>query len=183
MGAPTPLDVAILAPALVLGLFGIWLGFGRLLVAWPMRWLIPFCAACAVALPTVLYLATSGGMSALHDRSVAAGTAIAGAVSFLVTLVLLTMFMRNLRERVRVWTGGRRIGLAERVLGGVAGIACGLLLVAAPYGVYDSLRRVPDEEPAWGRESFAMPYLRSATEAVRSALATYFPPVPGSPPR
>ena len=181
MGAPTPLDAAILAPALMLGLIGIWLGFGRLLVAWPMRWLIPFCGACSVALPAVLYLASRGDMPALLDRSGVVGTAIAGAVSFLVTLVLLIMFMRNLRERIRVWTDGRRIGLSERVLGGLVGIACGLLLVAVPYGLYDSLRQSPGENPAWERESFTMPYLKSATAAVRSALATYFPPVPDSP--
>ena len=56
MGIPTLLDAALLGPAVVLGLLGLWLGFGRWLVSWPKRWLIPLFGASAAAALAVLYL-------------------------------------------------------------------------------------------------------------------------------
>jgi uncharacterized membrane protein required for colicin V production len=170
VGIPSVLDAIALAPAAILGLLGIWLGFGRSLVAWPMRWLIPLFGACFAALPATLYL---GRMAALRSVSDTAATAAAAAAAFVVTLVLLLMFMRNLRERMTVWTGSRRIGLTERVVGGLFGIACGLTLVAI---VYLPMPSVVGGEPAWARESVLLGYFSSAAGAVDSALSRYLPP-------
>ena len=82
------------------------------------------------------------------------------------------MFMRNLRERMTVWTGGRRIGLAGRVVGGLFGIACGLMLVAI---AYLPMPRVMGGEPAWARESVLLGYFRTAADAVESAVSSYLP--------
>src|SRR5262249_11224366 len=106
MGFPT-LDALALAPAALLGLLGIWLGLGRPVVAWPMRWLIPLFGACAAALPAALYLAANGAIVRLGSLSGAlAGTAVA-AVAFVAVLVLLLMFMSNLQVRMTVWAAQR----------------------------------------------------------------------------
>jgi uncharacterized membrane protein required for colicin V production len=172
MGTPTLLDAGVLAPAAILGLLGVWLGFGRSLVAWPMRWLIPLFGGCAAALPAILYLAGNGAAAELLSLSGTAATAAVGAISFVVTVVLLAMFMDNLRERMTVWTGSRRIGLTERVIGAFFGIACGLLLVAV---AYLPMPRVLGGEPAWARGSVVLPYFRSAAETAYAARCMVLP--------
>lgn len=175
MGFPTLLDTVALAPAALLGLLGLWLGLGRSLVAWPMRWLIPLFGACAAALPAMLYLAANGAMVELLLPFSTLAVGAAGAASFLLMAVLLLMFMSNLRERVAVWTGRRRVGSAERLFGGLFGIACGLLLVALPFGLYQAARPDPRDDPAWMRESVSLPYFRSATDTVRKAASSPWP--------
>jgi hypothetical protein len=170
MEAATVLDIVILAPALILGLIGVWLGLGRSLVAWPMRWLIPLLGACLVALPALVTVA-AGEASAVLDLSGVA--AAAAAVSFLLTGVLLVMFMRNLRERMGVWSGGRRTSLAGRIAGALFGIVLGLLLVAIPCVLYDSLWPSRGAGPAWGDQSLTLPYIRGASQALRTALTEY----------
>jgi hypothetical protein len=183
MGIPSVVDGVVLAPAVILALLGLWLGLGRSLVAWPMRWLIPILGACLAALPAALGLAADGGAAALLGLAGTAAAALSGALAFLVTIVLLWMFMGNLRERVAVWTGSRRTGLPARVLGALFGLAAGVVLVAIPFGVYTSLRPEAGSDPAWAQESVSVAYLRGAAEAVRSVLSEYVPSEPRRPRR
>jgi uncharacterized membrane protein required for colicin V production len=171
MGMPTILDAIALAPAAILGMLGVWLGFARLLVAWPMRWLLPLFGAGAAALLAVLYLVVNSGLAELLYLSGTAGTAAIAAGAFAVTLLLLLMFMSNLRDRVIVWTRGRRTGFVARLLGAVFGIACGLLLVAVPFGLYEVMQPESENDPPWVRESLSRPYFRRAAEAAGSAFS------------
>jgi uncharacterized membrane protein required for colicin V production len=175
MGIPTILDAIALAPAAILGVLGVWLGFARSLVAWPMRWLLPFFGAVAAALLAVLYLIVNGELAGLLYLSGTAGMVAIAAGAFLAALLLLLVFMSNLRDRVTVWTRGRRIGSAERLLGALFGIACGLLLVAVPFGLYEVMRSGPENDPPWFRESLSRPYFRSAAEAAGNALSLVAP--------
>jgi hypothetical protein len=180
MGLATLLDAAILAPAAILGLIGIWLGLGRSLVAWPMRWLIPFFGACLAALPTAFYIAVAGGMAELTSFSgTAVAVVLASAVSAVVTLVLLVMFMGNLRERMAVWAAARRVGRVERIYGGAFGIACGLALVALPLALQEAIWPGASPDRSWARDSVVLPHLRTAAASVRSALLSTLPPPNG----
>jgi uncharacterized membrane protein required for colicin V production len=175
MGMLTILDAIALAPAAILGVLGVWLGFARSLVAWPMRWLLPFLGAGAAALLAVLYLVVNNDLAELLYLSGTAGTAAIAAGAFLVALLLLLMFMSNLRARVAVWTRSRRIGFVGRLLGALFGIACGLLLVSVPFGLYEVMRQESESDPPWIRESLSRPYFRSAAEAAGNALALVAP--------
>jgi hypothetical protein len=84
------------------------------------------------------------------------------------------MFMDNLAGRVAVWTAGRRIGTPERLLGGLCGIACGLL-VAGIAIEHSPIRRATADEPAWVRDSALLPYFRNASAAVENAMALAWP--------
>jgi uncharacterized membrane protein required for colicin V production len=171
MGAPALFDVLVVAPAAVLGLVGLWLGFWRAAVAWPMRWLIPLLGASASALLAVLYMAVNRELVDLVSLSGAVGSAVAAILAFAAALVLIAMFMRNLRERVAVWAGQRRTGLMGRLLGGLLGAACGLVLVALLYGVHDVLRPEIEGDAPWVEGSLTLPYLRGASAAVRGAVS------------
>jgi hypothetical protein len=168
MGTPSLLDALVIAPAAILGLLGVWLGFVRSLAAAPMRWLLPVLGAYVAARPTELYLR---GLSS--PGAVGLGV-VAYAVAFLVPLALLAMFMTNLRSRVAVWTRERRIGLSERALGGLVGIVCGAILIGLVLS-YTPLWRASDGEPAWARGSVVLPYLRSGGAVIEGALRSYLP--------
>jgi hypothetical protein len=161
-----------LAPAAVLALLGLGLGFRRWSASWLMRWLVPlFAASCAAAF-AVLHLIAHREVTDIVDASGPALWTIMAAIAFVGTFLATSMFMANLGERVAVWTAGRRIGLPERVLGGLAGAAFGILLVAIPYLVYEETRPERDGEPAWARESVLLPYARTAHDAAKSALSS-----------
>jgi uncharacterized membrane protein required for colicin V production len=153
---------------------GLWLGFGRSLVAWPMRWLIPLYGACAAALPATLYLAADGATEDLLSVHAAATAALA-LIAFAIALVLLVPFMRNLKERMKVWTASRRVGVVDRMCGAIFGAACALLLAAIPYALYASLQPDPRQHPAWVHESIMVKYLGSVSEAVKNAVSAYLP--------
>ena len=174
MGAATLLDTAIIVPAAVLGLIGLWLGFVRSTVAWPMRWLIPLLGAYAAGRLAEFGLLIAWEMTGLLYL---VGPPVGWAallVTFVATLVPLLMFMDNLISRVAVWTAGRRVGLGERALGGLFGIACALL-VAGIAIEHSPIRRPTADEPAWASGSALLPYFRSASETVENALASAWP--------
>jgi len=187
MRVPTYLDAAAIGLPAVLGLLGAWRGFGWSLASWPIRWLVSFFGACIAAMLAALYLMINRDVAALLYLSGTIGKTVIGVVVFLVTLVMLLMFMSNLRERVIVWIGHRRIGSLERVFGGFLGIACGLLLVvwlvAIPHMLYESMRPDRDNHPPWIRESLSLPYIQRAGEAMKSALSIYLPSSTGKPQR
>jgi membrane protein required for colicin V production len=183
MGIPTLVDAVALAPAAALGLVGVWLGFKRSLVSWPMRWLLPLFGAGGAALLAVLYLIVNGELAGLLYLSGTVGRIAVAAAAFLVTLWLQLTFMSNLKERVAVWTLGRRVGSVDRAFGAVFGMACGALLVAVPYTLYESMRPDPDSDPPSVRESLSLPYLRSAADAMRRVASPYWPTPDGQPRR
>ena len=167
---PTLLDAAVVAPAALLGLLGLWLGFARSSVAWPMRWLLPLLAAYALGRLAEISLLVLWEMADLVRFVGPPVTWVAFIVALLAALVPLLMFMDNLAARVAAWTAGRRVAPGERVLGGLFGMACSLILAAVAIG-HAPIRRAMPDEPAWVRASVLLPYFRSASEAVESALS------------
>jgi len=171
MGISTPLDTAVVALVAILGLLGFWLGFVRSLVAWPMRWLLPVLGAYAAGRLAEIALLIVWEVAELSRWVGPPVTWAAFAVACAAALVPLLMFMDNLIARVAVWTAGRRVALAERVLGGLVGVACSLVLVAVAIE-HAPIRRAAADEPAWVRTSVLLPYFRGASETVESALSS-----------
>ena len=167
---PTLLDAAVVVPAAMLGLLGLWLGFARSSVAWPMRWLLALLGAYAAGRLAEIGLLILWEVAELSYWVGPPVTWVAFVVAFLAALVPLLTFMDNLMDRVAVWTAQRRIALGERVLGGFFGIACCLVLAAVAIE-HAPIRRAMPDEPAWVRASVLLPYFRSASEATESALS------------
>jgi hypothetical protein len=175
MGSLTLFDALVVAPAAALGLAGLWLGFWRAAAAWPIRWLIPLFGASIAALLATLYMAVNRDFAALLYLSGSVGTVVVATIAFVAVLALLIVFMRNLRERVAVWTSQRRVGVVDRLSGGLLGIACGLTLVALLYGMHDALQPEIDGDAPWADGSVSLPYLRSASASVKGAVSEYLP--------
>jgi hypothetical protein len=181
MGVATYFDAAAVAVPVVLGLLGAWQGLRRSLVSWPNRWLLPIVGASAAAMLGALHVLLHWELAAFVYLASAVGVSLVAAIAFLITLVMLVMFLGNLKERVVVWIGGGRIGSVERVFGGFLGIGCGVALVAIPYMLFALIWPDRDDGPGWLRESLSLAYFRSADEAARSALSPYLPPPAGQP--
>jgi hypothetical protein len=179
MDAATFFDAAVIAPAAILGLLGLWLGFVRSSAAWPMRWLVPLLGAYAAGKLAELGLLIVWEIAEARSFVGPPVGWAAFVVAFLATLVPLLMFMDNLVGRVAVWTARRRVEVGERVLGGLCGIACGLVLAGIAIE-HSPIRRATADEPAWARESLLLPYFRSASEAVENAVALAWPLATGT---
>jgi uncharacterized membrane protein required for colicin V production len=175
MGVPTLLDAAVVAPAVLLGLLGLWRGFVRSMVAWPMRWVLPLLAAYGAGKLAEIGLLLVWEMAELSRLVGPPVPWVTLLVVFVATLVPLLMFMDNLIDRVKVWTAERRIALGERVLGALLGMACGLVVAAAAIELAP-IRRATADEPAWVHTSVLLPYFRGASEAVESALSLAWRP-------
>ena len=182
MMAPALLDAAAIGLPALLGLVGAWCGFRRAMVAWPVRWLLTAFAASAAAALAVLHLVVHWELAGFAYLANVAGMTVVAAIVFLATFVPLAMFMGNLKERIAVWTSHARVGATERLLGCVFGMAFGLVLIAAPFTLYELLRPDPGSDPPWARDSLSLPYFRSAAEAAKSALFSFLPPASGQPP-
>jgi uncharacterized membrane protein required for colicin V production len=167
---PTLLDAAVIAPAVVLGLLGLWLGFARSSVAWPMRWLLPLLGAYLVGRVAEIGLLIVWEIAELSRLLGPPITWVTFIVALLAAVVPLLMFMDNLAARVAFWTAGRRVAPGGRMLGGLFGVACGLILVAVAIE-HTPLRRATADEPAWARTSVLLPWLSGASEAAESALS------------
>ena len=127
----------------------------------------------AAGLAAALYLAVNRELAALLYLSGPVATSAICAAAFLAVLAPLAMFMANLRERVMVWTAGRRTGPAGRLFGALCGMLCGAVLVAIPCLLYDSIRPERSDDPGWARESLVLPYLRGASETVQGAVSAF----------
>jgi hypothetical protein len=135
-----------------------------------MRWLLPLLGAYAAGRLAEVSLLIVWGIAGTRLLLGPAVTYPAFIVAFLATLFPLLMFMGNLSARVAVWTANRRIGPGERIPGGLLGIACGLILVAAAIDL-TPIRRAQESEPAWLGGSALLPYFRSLSEALERTLS------------
>jgi Colicin V production protein len=173
------LDAAALGVSTVLGLLGAWLGASRFLVLRPIRWLAAGLGASIAALLVALYLVINRDALGLLYLSGTAATFIISVAAFLIVLPLLLMFMGNFGERVKVWTGGRRIGPVQRTFGGLLGILCGVVLTAISYLLYEGMRPDPGDDPPWLGESRLLPYFKDAAGAAKKAASPFLPSAGG----
>jgi hypothetical protein len=58
------------------------------------------------------------------------------------------------------------------VFGALYGMLCGIVLVAIPCLLYDSIRPASNDDPGWAKDSLVLPYFRGASETVRGAVSS-----------
>ena len=146
----SPLDLAVIAALVIAGLLGLWLGVVRVLLGIG-SWI-------GAALLTVYGLPLLRPTARGWIESPFLADLAAGAVVFLVGLVILTILTHLIAERVR----GSALGAVDRSVGLVVGLALGIVIASGGFLVVERLLVDPDrssERPDWIRGSRTAPLL------------------------
>jgi uncharacterized membrane protein required for colicin V production len=175
----TYLDVALAAVLFIFGLLGMRRGLRVALVSWPIRWLVSLFGAYVALIFVVLQLGHHRELAEQLGASDRNGAMFVAAITFFAVLVALLLVMRSVRRRVLNWVEGRPIGMIDRGLGGVFGMACGLVLivwlVVVPYMQYRLIRPDTGMHPAWLRNAKSLPYIEAAAGSLLQWFSRYIP--------
>jgi membrane protein required for colicin V production len=181
IGPLTYLDAALIAVALISGLLAMYRGLTRELLS-IVSWAV---AALAVLYFVLNHKKFAEDMAAQMGTQVAIAQIAIGAVIFLIVLIIVHLITSRISDVIL----DSSVGMIDRVLGLLFGIARGFILVVIPYMFYESFIPEPANQQAWIRDAKSQPYLKSTGDAIRSTLETHMPssltnpaPAPASPP-
>ena len=167
IGPLTYLDAAVLAVCFISALLAMYRGLTRELMS-----ILSWIAAAGATLYFVLnYKKVAEDMAAQMNTQVAVAQIAIGAVIFLIVLIIVHLITSRISDAIL----DSSVGMIDRILGFVFGLARGFLLVVIPYMFYASF--VPDEQNhlPWVRDGLSTPYIRSTGNVIRGTLETYMP--------
>jgi membrane protein required for colicin V production len=161
--SPTILDVALLVVALISGLLAMYRGLSREILS-----IASWVAAAAAAAWFAIYQRPAAESIALQlgIPSVQIAQIGAGALIFLVTLIIVHL----ITSRISDFVLDSRIGMIDRVLGFVFGLARAFVLALIPYMGLAAAVEKPDQHPEWVRNAWSMAYIRPAGDSLSTFL-------------
>jgi membrane protein required for colicin V production len=167
IGPLSYLDAALIAVAFISGLLAMYRGIVREVLS-ILSWIV---AAGATLYFVLNYKKVAEDMAQQMGTQVAVAQIAIGAVIFLIVLIIVHL----LTARISDWTLESRVGMIDRILGFIFGVARGFLLIVIPYMFYESF--IPDQNAhfPWVRDSKSLPYIKSTGDAIRVVLETYLP--------
>jgi membrane protein required for colicin V production len=183
MGPFTYLDLALLAVCFISGLLAMYRGLARELLS-----IISWIAAAAIG---AWIFFTKKDLSADVATQTGLPPQIALAVVALVVALIVLIIVHLVTARISDAILDSRVGMIDRVLGFVFGIARGFILIVIPYMFYESF--FPDEKShfPWIRDAAFKPYIQTTGQSIRTILMQVVPsslttppqtePVPGQP--
>jgi membrane protein required for colicin V production len=104
------------------------------------------------------------------DRPILAQIAV-GAIAFIVTLVIVSVFSVRISDRVV----DSSVGAFDRTLGLIYGLARGLAFVGIAYLFYSGWLQPKDRQEDWIRNAQALPLIQSTSELILAAIARISP--------
>ncbi|MDX2309375.1 MAG: CvpA family protein [Hyphomicrobium sp.] len=167
IGPLTYLDAGLIAVALISGLLAMYRGLTRELLS-IVSWAV---AAIAVLYFVLNHKKLAEDVAAQMGAQIYVAQIAIGALIFLVTLIIVHLVTSRLSDVVL----DSSVGMIDRVLGFVFGLARGFILVVIPYMFYDSFFPDPAQQVQWVREAKSQPYLKSTGDSIRSMLETHMP--------
>jgi len=163
----TYLDVALVGILFISGLLATFRGLSRELLS-----IVSWAAGAAAGLYTYL-----GKPTFVNDISSQTGAPlqIAQVVIAIVVGVIVLIIIELITARISDSLLDSRIGMIDRVLGLLFGLARGFILIVVPFMFYESFIQDTAAHPAWVREAKSLPYIKRASDALRQLLVQYVP--------
>ena len=166
LGPLTYLDVAVLAICVISGLLAMYRGLTREMLS-----ILSWALAAVATLYVVLYrkdLAEQLADQALRSTSLA--QIVIGCIVFVFTLIIVHLITMRLSDRVL----DSRVGMIDRILGFVFGLARGFLIVVIAYMFFDFIQE-EQGQPQWVREARSIEIIRDSGNSLRSLLSSFMP--------
>lgn len=174
IGPLTYLDAALLAIAFISGLLAMYRGLTRELLS---------IVSWAVALGAVLYFVLfhkqfAKEMADQMGAQLPIAQIVIGAIIFLIVLIVVHLITARISDSIL----DSRVGMIDRVLGFLFGVARGFVLVVIPYMFYEAFFPDPRQQLEWVREAKSLPYIKSTGNSFRQILTRYVPSQVNPPP-
>ena len=174
LGFLTYLDAGLIVIALLSGLLAMYRGFTREVLS-ILSWVVALAAVAYVVLfqeGLAKDLATQVGVQ-LPIAKVAIG-----GIVFLIVLIVVHLVTSRISDTIL----DSRVGMIDRVMGFVFGVARGLVLVVIPFMFFEEF--VPESkgaQPVWVSQSKSLPLIRGTGNQFKTILVRYIPSSLSSP--
>ena len=167
MGPFTYLDLALLAVCFISGLLALYRGLARELLS-----IVSWIAAAGVG---AWIFFTKKDLSADVAAQTGLPPQIALAVVALVVALIVLIIVHLITARISDAILDSRVGMIDRILGFLFGVARGFILIVIPYMFYESF--FPDEKShfPWIRDAAFKPYIQTTGNSIRTILMQVVP--------
>lgn len=174
IGPLTYLDLALIAVAFISALLAMYRGLTRELLS-ILSW------AVGAAAGLYLYFAHTG-LGADIARQTGLPPQIAQiVVAFVVGLIALIV-VHLVTARISDVVLESRVGMVDRILGFLFGLARGFVLIVIPYMFYESFFPDPATHFPWVKDAASLPYIKSTGNTFKTVLLQYMPSTLTEPP-
>ncbi len=174
LGPITYLDAALIAVCFISGLLAMYRGFAREMLS-----IVSWAVAAAAVLYFVLYHKPfAQEMAQQMGTQVAVAQIVVGAVIFLIVLIVVHLITARISDTIL----DSRIGMVDRVLGFLFGVARGFILIVIPYMFYAAFFPDTNQHYPWVREAKSLPYIKATGDALRYMLELHLPSSLTAPP-
>lgn len=174
-GPLTYLDFAVLAVCFISGLLAMYRGFARELLS-----IVSWIAAAAIG---AWIFFTKKDLSADIAAQTGLPPPVALGVVALVAALIVLIIVHLITARISDAILDSRVGMIDRILGFLFGVARGFILIVIPYMFYESF--FPDESThfPWVRDAATKPYIQATGSSIRTVLMQVVPSSLTSPPQ
>ena len=159
----TYLDVGVVALALISGLLAMYRGFSREVLSIG-SWIAAAAAAAYFVIfqkPLAEHISTQMNIPSAQITQIGVG-----ALIFLVTLIVVHLITSRISDLVL----DSRVGMIDRVLGFLFGIARAYLLVLIPYMGLSAAVEKKEQHPDWVRNSWSVKMVEPAGDQLAAYL-------------
>ncbi len=152
LGPITYLDAALIAVCFISGLLAMYRGFAREMLS-IVSWAV---AAAAVLYFVMFHKPFAQEMAQQMGTQVAVAQIVVGAIIFLIVLIVVHLITARISDTIL----DSRIGMIDRVLGFLFGVARGFILIVIPYMFYEAFFPDTNQHFPWVREAKSLPYIK-----------------------
>lgn len=167
IGPLTYLDAALIALAALSGLLAMYRGFTREILS-ILSWIV---AAGAVGYFILYHRAVAEDMAKQIGAPVQVAQVAVGAVLFVIVLVVVHLITSKISDSIL----DSNVGMIDRILGLVFGVARGFILIVIPFMLYENFFPDPKTQLPWVRNALTLPYIKDTGQGLRSLLVRYIP--------
>lgn len=186
IGPLSYLDVALLAVCFISALLAMYRGLAREMLS-ILSWVVAFAATFYAIIDPEKYGGKRGGgfgsgfattiaedLAKQIQMPVQIAQIAVGAVIFLIVLIIVHLITARVSDSIL----DSRVGMIDRILGFMFGVARGFILIVIPYMLYEAFMvdpKNPESAWPWVRNSQSLPYIQSAGNSIKTVLIRIIP--------
>ena len=167
VGPLTYLDAALIALAALSGLLAMYRGLTREVLS-ILSWIV---AAAAVAYFVLYHRPVAQDIAEQMSLPVPFAQVAIGAPLFVIVLVVVHLITSKISDTIL----DSNVGMIDRLLGLVFGVARGFILIVIPFMLYESFFPERDKQLPWVRNALSRDYIKGTGDSLRAMLVRYIP--------